>query len=66
MTPTPFLLKYPVAFLLKPLEFVSPDALSLPVTVVNDGWPWLFFGVAVIVFKTAFTSKPAPLVASNL
>ena len=66
MTPTPFLLKYPVAFLLKPLEFVSPDALSLPVTVVNDGWPWLFFGVAVIVFKTSFTSKPTPLVASNL
>ena len=67
LTPAPFLLKYPVdAFLLKPLEFVSPNALSFPVTVVKDGWPWLFFGVAVIVFKTSFTSKPTPLVASNL
>ena len=67
LTPTPFLLKYPlVAFLLKPLELVSPDALSFPVTVVSDGWFWGFFGVAVIVFKTSFTSKPTPLVASNL
>ena len=67
LTPAPFLLKYPlVVFLVKPLEFVSPNVLSFPVTVVKDGWPWLFFGVAVIVFKTSFTSKPTPLVASNL
>ena len=40
LTPTPFLLKYPVdVFLLKPLEFASPNALSFPVTVVRDGCP---------------------------
>ena len=40
LTPTPFLLKYPVdAFLLKPLELASPNALSFPVTVVRDGCP---------------------------
>ena len=67
LTPTPFLLKYPLdVFLLNPLEFASPNALSLPVTIVKDGWFWGFFGVAVIVFKTSFTSKPTPLVASNL
>ena len=67
LTPTPFLLKYPVdEFLLKPLELASPNALSFPVTVVKDGCPWVFFGVAVIVFKTSFVCKATPLVASNL